>query len=96
MNFEQLKALKSHFVSKEVGDELVLVPLTNNVVQMNELFTLNETGRFIWQNSDNVEDIDRMATLMTDAFDIDRETAQKDISNFLDRIATLFIKKRSL
>ena len=46
MNLQTLHELKSRFVARNVGNELILVPLTANVAQMNELFTLNETGKF--------------------------------------------------
>jgi hypothetical protein len=47
MDVQSIKNLQSRFVSREVGNELILVPLTNNVAQMNSMFTLNETGKFM-------------------------------------------------
>ena len=51
MEIRQLNAIKSKFVTRTVGDELVIVPLSGNVAQMNRLFTLNETGKFIWEKT---------------------------------------------
>ena len=88
MEIQSLYKLKSKFVAREVGDELIIVPLSGNVAQMNALFTLNETGKFIWENVTDSNSIDDMVTLMTDEFDIDSQTARKDIEAFLHRIET--------
>ncbi|MFZ4725761.1 MAG: PqqD family protein, partial [Paludibacter sp.] len=79
---------KSKFVVRAVGNELILVPLTGNVAQMNELFTMNETGKFIWENIDEKTTIEELENLMTDAFNIDSETAKKDIIIFLKKLET--------
>jgi 2-keto-3-deoxy-L-rhamnonate aldolase RhmA len=82
--------MKPKFVTRQVGNELILVPLSDNVAQMSELFTLNETGRFIWENINEKTTVEVMEGLMTEAFIIDRETAKKDIENFLKQLETAF------
>lgn len=93
MELKDLQNMKPRFVSREVGEELILVPLTNNVAQMNELFTLNSTARFIWENAERTHSAPEMAALITESFDIDRETAQKDIGLFLEKISAFLTKK---
>jgi uncharacterized protein YkvS len=90
MELQELVSIKSKFVAREVGDEMILVPLTNNVAQMSELFTLNETARFIWENVNENSTIQELAISMTDSFDIDIETAKNDISVFLNHLQTSF------
>ena len=57
-----LKSILSHspsVVTRKTGNEYVLVPITNNIADMNSVYTLNETGAFIWEQIDgkrNVED----------------------------------------
>ena len=88
MEIQSLYKLKSKFVAREVGTELIIVPLSGNVAQMNALFTLNETGKFIWDNATDSNLIDDMVTLMTDEFDIDCQTARRDIEAFLQKLET--------
>jgi len=92
MDIQTLFNIKSKFVAREVGNELILVPLTENVAQMSELFTMNETAKFIWENITETTTIKDIETSMTDTFDIDAETARKDIENFLLRMESLFAK----
>jgi len=92
MQLKKLVELKSRFVAREVDNELILVPLTNNVAQMSELFTLNETAKFIWENATDTMTIPEMEDLMTDTFNIDAATAGKDIIAFLKNIENLLKK----
>ena len=91
MEIRSLFKLKSRFVTREVGDELILVPLSGNVAEMNALFTLNETAKFIWDNATENNSIDDLVKLMIDTFDIDDQTARKDIQSFLEKLETTLV-----
>lgn len=89
MDFSTLKQLKTKFVARNVANELVLVPLTGNVAQMNEMFTLNETACFIWENCEKVNSSDEMCDLMLENFDVEASVALADIKNFLAQTQVL-------
>ncbi len=89
MDIQTLSSIKSKFVARQVADELVVVPLSGNVAQMNELFTLNETGMFIWENATQEITTEKLTALMTETFDIDELTAQRDIEIFLSQMDML-------
>lgn len=92
MEIESLFQLKSKFVTREVGNELIVVPLSANVAQMNELFTLNETAKVIWENLNEGIDMSTLIQTITDTFDIDKYTAEKDIESFLRRLESMLKK----
>lgn len=89
MDTASLYLLKSKYVTKEIGDELVLVPLSGNVSQMNELFTMNETGRFIWENLNKNVTVEELVEKVTESFDVSEEEAEKDILLFLEKLDSL-------
>jgi len=93
MEIQSLYNLKSKFVAREVGSELILVPLTGNVAQMSEMFTMNETAKFIWENITETTTLEELENSMTETFDIDSETASRDIENFLNHLEVMFLKK---
>jgi hypothetical protein len=68
------------------------VPLSSNVAHMNELFTLNETAKFIWENIDTQSTIEGLIALITDSFDINDETAARDIEAFLANLELMLMK----
>jgi len=94
MDLQTLYSLKSKFVAREVGNEMILVPLSGNVAQMTELFTLNETGKFIWENTNENTTLAILENLLTETFVIDRETAQKDIEVFLEKLKVVMSVER--
>lgn len=92
MELKDLVALKSRFISREVNHELVLVPITGNIARMNEMFTLNETAKFIWERTQQGTSTEKLIKLMTDEFEIDADTAERDIFGFLEKIEVLMNK----
>lgn len=89
MDIQTLFQIKSKFVTRKVDNELIIVPLSGNVAQMNELFTLNETGGFIWENTSENTTTDELQNAMIEAFVIDKETAKRDIETFLKQMDIL-------
>ena len=91
-----LKSVVSHspdIVTKKTGNEYVLVPLANNIADMNRLFTLNETGAFIWELIDGKKNVGEIVAQFTEDFDIDHETATKDILSFIENMSNYLIIK---
>ena len=91
-----LKSVVSHspdIVTKKTGNEYVLVPLTNNIADMNKLFTLNETGALIWELIDGEKNVGEIVAKFTEDFDIDHETATKDILSFIENMSNYLIIK---
>jgi hypothetical protein len=84
-----LMPLKSRFVTREVGDELVLVPLTGNVSQMKELFTMNGTGRIIWESISEDCTMDGLVLKIKEVFDVTDEQAKADLEAFLTKMYQL-------
>ncbi|MDX9920397.1 MAG: PqqD family protein [Paludibacter sp.] len=89
MNTENLSKLKSRFVSREVDKELILVPLTGNIAKMNEMFTLNETAKLIWENMDKVDSEESLTDLITAEFEVSHEIASADVSAFIRHLETM-------
>lgn len=89
MNTDKLSKLKSRFVSREVDKELILVPLTGNIAKMNEMFTLNETAKLIWENMDKVESEAALTDLITEEFEVSTEIASADVTAFINHLQTM-------
>ncbi len=82
-----------HIVTKKTGREYVLVPLTNNIADMTSLFTLNETGAFIWEQIDGTRNVGEIIEALVNEYDIDAETASGDVFSFIDKMSNYLIIK---
>jgi hypothetical protein len=51
MNVQLTSVFKQgeNIVTRKVMDETLLVPISGDLASMDELYTLNDTGAFIWQ-----------------------------------------------
>jgi hypothetical protein len=66
-------------VPRKTGNEYVLVPVSNNIADMDRVYTLNETAAFIWEKLDGKADLTGILSAMQDEFDIDAKTAEHDL-----------------
>lgn len=89
MTLIEIFLFKKHFATRPVGDELILVPVTSNVANMNELFTLNDVGSFIWHSIDGKRTEKDILNDLINEFSIDEQTARHDLSEFLIDLGAL-------
>ena len=76
-------AKSENVVTNEVGDECIIVPISDDIVDMDNVFTLNETGAFFWSLIDGKRTIAVIVVKVTEEYDVDKETATKDVLAFL-------------
>lgn len=84
-----LKSILSHsklIVTRKTGNEYVLVPVTNNIADMNSVFTLNETGAFIWELIDGKRNVEEIINKLTIDYDIDKKSAEEDVFSFIEKM----------
>ncbi|MFT4524487.1 MAG: hypothetical protein ACI85F_000630 [Bacteroidia bacterium] len=89
MDIEKIASKKRSFAAKQVGGDLVLVPVKNNVTEMNEMFTLNEVGAFIWENLGEESTRETLSQSMIEEFDIEHDVARTDLDEFLGQLETM-------
>jgi methyltransferase-like protein len=80
-------------VTRKTGNEYVLVPIANNIADMNSVYTLNETGAFIWELIDGEKNVEDLIQAVISEYNIDRETALTDVMSFIDNMSEYLIIK---
>ena len=89
-----LKSILSHspsVVTRKTGDEYVLVPITNNIADMNSVYTLNETGAFIWEHINGKRSVEEIIEAITTEYDTDKKTAEADVFAFIENLSRYLI-----
>lgn len=82
-------------VTRKTGSEYVLVPVSNNIAEMDSVYTLNETGAFIWEQIDGKRTVEELIAALINEYDIDEETAMKDVFSFIENLNKYLITKSS-
>ena len=89
-----LKSVPSHspdIVTRKTGKEYVLVPVANNIADMNSVYTLNETGAFIWDLIDGKRNIEEIISLLTEEYDINEQSASEDVISLINNMSNYLI-----
>ena len=83
MDLSLVYCKSERFVEKDIGEEKVLVPLTDNVADMNKVFNLNEVASFIYNTIDGKKSIASVRDALIENYDVSEEIAVNDISYFI-------------
>lgn len=89
-----LKSILTHspsIVTRKTGNEYVLVPITNNIADMHSVYTLNETGAFIWEQINGKRSVEEIIAALTSEYDIDNKSAEADVFSFIDNMCMCLI-----
>lgn len=83
---EKTMKIKNGFMLRKVGGQNVVVAVGKASLEFNGIIRLNDTGKFLWEQLKNDITEEQLITAMLDAYDIDRETAEKDVAEFVVRL----------
>lgn len=91
-----LKSVLSHsssVVTRKTGNEYVLVPVSDNVADMDSVYTLNETGAFIWELIDGKKSVRDLIDAVAKEYKIDIDTAETDVLSFINKMKEYLMVK---
>ena len=71
------------FVLREIAGDNILVPVGETALDFNGLITLNEVGAFLWNKLQNEITIDELVQEILDEYEVDEDTARKEILEFI-------------
>lgn len=77
---------KDNLVVRRIADEAFLVPVCGRPHEMRNVFVLNGLAEFIWQRLDGEPTLDEILAAVLDRYEIDRDHARKDASEFIGRL----------
>lgn len=67
-----------------IAGENVLIPTGKMASVFNGMISLNGVAAFIWEKMEEISDREELVQLILDRYEIDEETARKDVNGFLD------------
>ena len=78
--------VSSDFISREIAGEFMLVPVGSAAASFNGLISLNEIGNFIFNALKDESTKDDVIDKILSEYEIDRQTAETDLEDFLDQL----------
>ena len=83
---QEINQAKAHFVCKHTGEELLLIPLKDNVADFNQYLVLNELGAFIWTALHPEVSYDELQNLILNEFEVELENLRDDLEKFIPEL----------
>ncbi len=84
MNFlDKVYTKSDSIVSRKIADEFILVPIRQNVGDLESIYTLNETAARIWELIDGKTKVGKIKEKLIEEFEVTSEEAEKDIAEHL-------------
>jgi len=80
---------KADFVMQNIGGIKLLVPLGLQVMKLNGIITLSDTGVYIWELLAQERSLEELITTVVERFDVTRETAGTDVKTFVNEMSNL-------
>jgi hypothetical protein len=72
-----------NMVSRKIADEVILVPIRQNVGDLESIYTLNETAARIWELIDSKIKVEEIKEKLIEEFKVTPEEVEKDIVEHL-------------
>ena len=82
---------KKDFILSEIMGDVVLVPINQSTSQFNGLITVNELGKFIWENIESAKDEEELLQRILDEYEVERDVAKADLDEFLGKLKEIDI-----
>ena len=80
--------IKSDFTIQKVGNSYIAVAVGETSKTFHAMIKLNETGAFLWKKlTENDLTEEQLTNALLDEYDVDRETAARDVRTIVENLA---------
>jgi hypothetical protein len=83
---QQTYKRNENFVFRQIENETILVPIKDNVGDMNCIYNLNEVGAFIWQNIKCKNSVVDLKNMILSEFEVTESQAEADLDEFVKNL----------
>ena len=77
--------LKEGFILRTVAGETIVLP-SGDELDLNMMITLNDTGKFLWQQLENGAEMDELVAALLAEYDVDEATAKAGVERFVAKL----------
>ncbi len=87
IKLDHVYAPSDDIVDREIEGELIIVPLVSGIGDLeDELYTLSETGKAIWNKLDGKRTMKEVVMQFSDEYDASSDQIQSDVIGFLTEL----------
>ncbi len=83
--------IKKEMILRQIGADIILVPVGNAIKDHNGFFMLTESAFFLWNNLHECSSVEELAKKLFDEYEVTEEQALADTKDFIDKLVELEI-----
>src|SRR5262245_37101409 len=76
------------FVTREIGGETLIVPVTGHVMDLESIYVLNPVASRIWELLRSPTTAEQLVESVAHEFEVSPHEASRDVAEFLDSLTT--------
>lgn len=84
--WDKIFSKNEQIVSRKIAGELFLVPIRGKLADMQQIFTLNPVGEYIWRELDNQKPLKDICNGVISTFEVGEKQAESDIADFIHEL----------
>jgi len=77
------------FVGRAIADELLLVPITRRVADLDAIYTLDGIGPRLWDLLDGKRTVGELISLVVDEYEVEASEAEIDVLQFMAQLESM-------
>ena len=86
---EKQYSRNEQFISRQIADEFLLIPVAHQLNGEHWLFVLNEVGARIWELINRTRSVQQIEQVLLEEFDTTPEQLEEDLLKLLDQLQEL-------
>jgi hypothetical protein len=95
INLKDVYVPSEKVIARNIEGEIIIVPIEDGVADFNDaLYSLNETGRQIWEQLSPETSLGMICTRLAEEFNGSMETIQADVFNLMYTLSDMGIIKK--
>lgn len=76
--------VKDGFIVRKIGNQIMAVPVGSRTSEIHGMIALSESGALLWAALENGAELDALADILTDNYEVERSVAVADVESFLE------------
>lgn len=76
--------IKDGFMLRKIGEQYMAVPTGARTSEIHGMIALSESGELLWKKLEEGAEIESLAELLTEYYEIDKNTALLDVEKFVE------------
>ena len=70
-------------VTRQIGDETIIVPIRANAADLTAVYTLNESASLVWGHIDGCKSVGQLVDVLCSEYDVAPPEAERDVTALL-------------